>query len=201
MRLTIFTLAILFSISTVSVAQLSKADKKEWKKKMKSAGLDGFKELSDERDAAVAKASSMEAELESLEVENTKLKSDVADYKKAAKEAAEKLAAEKLARDKEEEGNSYGLYSRSISKGVVYKVQLGAYKNFDMTKYFNNHKNFSGEIDDDGTMKYTVGEFTEYWEAEQFKKLLREMGVKGAWIVSYQEGKRIPLKDALEGVR
>lgn len=201
MRLRIFTLAILFSISTVSVAQLSKADKKEWKEKMKSAGLDGFKELSDERDAAVAKASSMEAELESLEVENTKLKSDVADYKKAAKEAAEKLAAEKLARDKEEEGNSYGLYSRSVSKGVVYKVQLGAYKNFDMTKYFNNHKNFSGEIDDDGTMKYTVGEFTEYWEAEQFKKLLREMGVKGAWIVSYQEGKRIPLKDALEGVR
>lgn len=201
MRLRIFTLAILFSISTVSVAQLSKADKKEWKKKMKSAGLDGFKELTDERDAAVAKASSMEAELESLEVENTKLKSDVADYKKAAKEAAEKLAAEKLARDKEEEGNSYGLYSRSVSKGVVYKVQLGAYKNFDMTKYFNNHKNFSGEIDDDGTMKYTVGEFTEYWEAEQFKKLLREMGVKGAWIVSYQEGKRIPLKDALEGVR
>lgn len=200
MILRIFTLAILCSMASVSVAQMSKAEKKEWKSKMKSAGLEGFKKLSDERDAAVAKVSSLKSEVESLEVENTNLKSDVVDYKKAAKEAADKLAAEKLARDKEEEGNTYDLYSRSASKEVVYKVQLGAYKNFDLTKYFNNHKNFSGEIDDDGTMKYTVGEFNEYWEAEQFKKLLREMGVKGAWIVSYKEGKRIPIKDALEGI-
>ena len=37
-------------------------------------------------------------------------------------------------------------------------------------------------------------------QADTFKKYLREMGVKGAWIVAYKDGKRVPIKDVLEGV-
>ena len=50
-------------------------------------------------------------------------------------------------------------------------------------------------------MRYTLGEFRDYWEADKFKKYLREMGVKDAWIVPYKDGKRVPIKDVLEGVR
>lgn len=83
--------------------------------------------------------------------------------------------------------------------GVTYKVQIGAFKNKDLTKYFGTSKNFSGEVDADGTKKYTICFFKDYWEADNFKKYIREMGVKDAWVVAYKEGKRIPLKDALEG--
>ena len=66
-------------------------------------------------------------------------------------------------------------------------------------KKFENNKNFSGEVDEDGTKKYTLGEFTDYWEADRFKKYLREMGVKDAWIVAYKDKKRLNMKEFLEG--
>ena len=84
-------------------------------------------------------------------------------------------------------------------KGLLYKVQIGAFKNFDLREYFNNTENFSGEIDADGTMRYTLGVFKEYWEADKFKQFLRKMGVKGAWVVAFKDGVRVELKDALEG--
>ena len=48
-------------------------------------------------------------------------------------------------------------------------------------------------------MKYTLGEFTDYWEADKFKQFLREMGVEGAWVVAYKDGKRQIMKEAREG--
>ena len=32
-----------------------------------------------------------------------------------------------------------------FSKGVVFKVQIGAFKNKDLAKYFENNPNFGGE--------------------------------------------------------
>ena len=84
--------------------------------------------------------------------------------------------------------------------GVVFKVQIGAFRNKDLTKYFENNKNFSGDVDADGTKKYTLGYFGDYWEGDRFKKYLREMGVKDAWIVPYKAGKRLNIKDVLEGI-
>ena len=88
-------------------------------------------------------------------------------------------------------------YNNENGGNITFKVQIGAYKKFDLSQYFNNHRNFGGEIDDDGTMKYTLGIFATYNEAEKFKQLMREMGVKGAWIVSYKNGKRVSMTDAL----
>ena len=83
--------------------------------------------------------------------------------------------------------------------GVVFKVQIGAFRNKDLSKYFDNNENFSGENADD-LQKITLGQFRDYWEADTFKKYLREMGVKDAWIVPYKDGVRVPIKDVLEGV-
>ena len=94
----------------------------------------------------------------------------------------------------------YGSYAKSKTiPGVVYKVQIGAFRNYDITKYFNRHDNFSGTVDADGTMRYTLGSFSDYWEADKFKAYLRGMGVNGAWVVAYKDGQRISMKDAREG--
>jgi len=85
------------------------------------------------------------------------------------------------------------------ANGIVFKVQVGTFKNKDLSKYFENNKNFSGDTDEDGSKKYTLGNFTEYWEADNFKKYLREMGVKDAWLVAYKNGSRVNIKDVLEG--
>ena len=191
MFIRIFTLVMLFSISVTSFSQLSKDEKKIWKKKLKEAGPEGFKKLSDDKDQAEAEVSDLQDEVYDLEDEVKELKddvseleSDVADYKKAAQEATEKL-------DSLSEGGV-------SMDGIVFKVQIGAYQELDLSEYFNNHKNFGGEIDDDGTMKYTLGVFRSYADAEKFKNLMRRLGVKGAWIVSYKDGKRIDIQQALQ---
>ena len=88
-----------------------------------------------------------------------------------------------------------------VSKGVVFKVQIGVFRNKDLSKYLDKGENFSGEMDDKGLRKYSLGIFRDYWEADTFKKYLREMGVKDAWIVSFRDGQRVPIKEVLENVR
>ncbi|MFN9502521.1 MAG: hypothetical protein ACK57K_14450 [Chryseotalea sp.] len=89
-----------------------------------------------------------------------------------------------------------------FSKGVVFKVQIGAFKNKDLSKYFDNNPNFGGEAakGEAEPQKLTIGVFRDYWEADTFKKYMRDMGVKDAWIVPYRDGQRVEIKDVLEGV-
>ena len=87
-----------------------------------------------------------------------------------------------------------------FSTGVVFKVQVGAFKNKDLSKYFDNNPNFGGEAGKEPTdpQRINIGIFRNYWEADKFKKYLREMGVKDAWIVPYRDGARIEIRDVLD---
>ena len=60
--------------------------------------------------------------------------------------------------------------------GTWFKVQVGAFENIDMSEYFKNNPNFSGEETEDGLQRITLGRFRDYWEADKFKKTLRKMG-------------------------
>lgn len=94
----------------------------------------------------------------------------------------------------------YGSYKKAKAiPGLVYKVQIGAYKGYDIREYFNRHENSTMTVDEDGLMRYTLGVFQDYWEADKFKAYLRKMGVKGAWVVAYKDGNRVSIKDAREG--
>lgn len=207
----VIAFAFVIGLSTfVSAQELSKEEKKEWSSKLKSMTPENFKKLVENKDKYKEDAESLQGEIDQLQADNDQLQSEVGDYKAAAQAAEEKAAqleaaeaAPQVAAGSEEapaaDGAGYDNYESPTSKGVLFKVQVGAFKNFDITKYFERHQNFSGEVDADGTMKYTLGVFSEYWEADKFKKYMREMGVKGAWIVSYKDGKRVNIKEVLEG--
>ncbi len=86
-----------------------------------------------------------------------------------------------------------------FERSVVFKVQVGAFKNKDLSKYFDNNPNFGGEAagkDSTDPQRITIGIFRDYWEADTFKKYMRDMGVKDAWIVLYMDGARVEIKDA-----
>ena len=42
--------------------------------------------------------------------------------------------------------------------------------------------------------------FRDYWQADKFKKELRAMGLKDAFVVAFQDGARVPLKTVLPTV-
>ncbi len=213
MKRKLLTITIFLSFSTLGFSQLSKEETKLWKTRMKELKVESYKKLVEDKEAADSKVIDLSNDnllhldkISALETTNSELLSDIEDYKRAAKESADKLTAQKTEQDSLNEAtgtnnSTYGLYTRNTSKtALTYKVQIGAFKKFNITKYFNNHQNFSGDIDDDGSMKYTLGEFQDYWESDKFKQFLREMGVEGAWVVAYKDGKRINMKDAREGL-
>jgi len=193
------TALLVTSLSTLTWAQkMSKEEKalvKEWQKKLNELEPLEYKRLVEENAAAKAEAgsvndktSSLQKELSDKDVELAQLKSQVEELKKKA--------SEEMASNVSQTGTGA---KKASTGGVVYKVQIGSFRNRDLSKYFENNNNFSGEVDPDGTKKYTLGYFGDYWEADHFKKYLREMGVKDAWIVAYKNGQRVNIKDVLEG--
>lgn len=86
---------------------------------------------------------------------------------------------------------------------VIFKVQIGAY---------NRGGDLSGVLKDEGLgvaleqeqvgslVAYTLGRFKNYWRANQFKKVLRNMGLKDAWVVVFKHGERVPFSEVLSEV-
>jgi vacuolar-type H+-ATPase subunit I/STV1 len=199
-RLTfIFCLALIFSASA-SFAQLSKKEKKEWKKKAKECAKNpaNLKQLVEDKDAVSGQVTSLNQRIEQLQSTMSDKDARIAELEDQLSRSRSELTSAKaeLAQLKE----TPVVNSMDFSKGVVFKVQIGAFKNKDLAKYFENNPNFGGEVKESEPQKITIGIFRDYWEADKFKKYMREMGVKDAWIVPYKDGERVEIKDVLEGV-
>ena len=193
-----FCLALIVT-STQSFAQLSKKEKKEWKKKAKEYAKSpaNLKQLTEDKQTADNTVATLNQKVSQLQASVGEKDSKIAELEDQLSQARGQLSAAnaELTALKENPSNSM-----DFSKGVVFKVQIGAFKNKNLAKYFENNPNFGGEAKDNEPQKLTIGVFRDYWEADTFKKYMREMGVKDAWIVPYQDGQRVEIKDVLEGV-
>jgi hypothetical protein len=199
-RLTlIFCLALIFSASQ-SFAQLSKKEKKEWKKKAKEYARNpaNLKQLIEDKDAASGQLTALNQKVSELQSTMSDKDARIAELEDQLSRSRSELTSTKaeLAQLRE----TPVINPMDFSKGVVFKVQIGAFKNKDLAKYFENNPNFGGEVKENEPQKITIGIFRDYWEADKFKKYMREMGVKDAWIVPYRDGQRVEIKDVLEGV-
>jgi len=196
MKNKILMLAVIFCLfaATEASAQLSKKEKKEWKKKMKSLDPEDFKNMTEENSALQGQVNSMNSQVSNLQSTLSEKNARIAQLQDKVN-SLETQVEDFTTKDISETENS----TRS-AKGVVFKVQIGAYANNDLSAYTANSEDMATEAGNDGTQKYTLGNFADYWEADKFKKELRRMGVKDAWIVPYKDGQRVPMKDVLEGV-
>ncbi len=194
-----FCLALIFSTSQ-SFAQLSKQEKKEWKKKAKELARNpaDLKQLTEDKEAAEGQVSSLNDRVSKLQSTMSNKDARIGELEDQLAEARAQLTSTRA--ELSQLKTSPVVNEMDFSKGVVFKVQIGAFKNKDLQKYFDNNPNLGGEIKDGEPQKITIGIFRDYWEADEFKKYMREMGVKDAWIVPYRDGQRVEIKDVLEGV-
>jgi hypothetical protein len=191
---TFYTIACLLIFSSQLV--LGQDDKKVWAKKLKETDPLEFKRIVEENQSLQSEKTGLTGALaESQKIAGEK-DAEIAELKRLLEEAKSAPASSS---EPAPQTQSVVPHVEPNAQGIIFKVQIGAFKNKDLTKYFDNSKFFSGDIDNDGTKKYTVGYFSEYWEANNFKKYLREMGVKDAWIVPYKGKERLNIKDVLEG--
>jgi hypothetical protein len=200
----LFCLVLLFA-GTQTIAQLSKQEKKEWKKKAKEfkGNPEALKQLSDEKQAADGQVSTLTAQVKQLQSSNSDKDARIAELEDQLSQSRGELSAARaeIAQLKQSPPAAT-INPMDFSKGVIFKVQIGAFKNKDLSKYFDNNPNFGGEAagTEKADQKLTIGVFRDYWEADTFKKYMRDMGVKDAWIVPYRDGQRVEIKDVLEGV-
>lgn len=82
-----------------------------------------------------------------------------------------------------------------VMPGLVFKVQIGAFRLFDMRKYAQDNPFFEAEALGD-INRYTVGRFRDLALAEAFQKDIKRLGIRDAWIVPYKDGVRITMKEA-----
>lgn len=194
-----FCLALIFSTSQI-FAQLSKQEKKEWKKKAKEFAKNpaNLKQLTEDKEAAEGQLSTLNDRVSQLQSSISNKDAKIAELEDQLSQTRAQLTTSRaeLAQLKE----TPVVNEMDFSQGVVFKVQIGAFKNKDLQKYFDNNPNLGGEVKEGEPQKITIGIFRDYWEADEFKKYMREMGVKDAWIVPYRDGERVEIKDVLEGV-
>ena len=208
-----YTLLIGVLTATMAFGQMTKAEKKaykremkEWKKKKKAMSPDDFKVLFEEHTALKASNAAMTGEIESLEEQVTAKDQQISDQQKQV----QRMQAQYQATQRELENlknqpaqpayNPDLINGEDFSVGVVFKVQVGAFRKMDLGKYAEQSKEFSQE-DMQELRKYVIGNFRNYEDANVLKRYLREMGVADAWIVPYRDGKRVPLKDVLQAAQ
>lgn len=197
-----FFMALALCFSMDGMAQKKKKKKKgkkgneakEWKKKMKAMDPLAFKTMSEELQVLKSEAATKDRELSALRKQITTKEAELAAKDAQVSELQRKFADMDAMKN---EVKDVSADAEDFTKGVVYKVQIGAFRNKDLTKYMEL-ENFKWEQDSDGVKKYTIGNFRDYWEADTFKKYMREMGVKDAWIVAYEDDERKDIKEVLD---
>lgn len=198
----IICLALIFSGSQV-FAQLSKAEKKEWKKKAKQYAKNpaSLKEMTEAKQTADNQVTKLNGDVKQLQSTVSDKNARIAELEDQIARMRSDLSASqaKLA----ELQAQPVIHPLDFSKGIVFRVQIGAFTKKDLSKYFDNNPNFGGEAsekDPKDPQRITIGVFRDYWEADTFKKYMRDMGVKDAWIVPYNDGTRAELKDVLPNI-
>lgn len=86
-----------------------------------------------------------------------------------------------------------------LTEGVVFKVQIGAFNQREIPKELDQSVNLDIE-ETNGMDKVMLGQFRQYYKADELQKQLRAMGVENAWIVAYEDGQRVDLEKVTDVV-
>jgi hypothetical protein len=88
-----------------------------------------------------------------------------------------------------------------LPQGLVFKVQIGAFRKAIPEETFSDMTPVTGERLDNGIVRYTAGLFTGFEQASDAKDLVRDRGYRDAFVVAYRDGERIPLGVAMREAR
>ncbi|MFK7755674.1 MAG: hypothetical protein AB8B53_01955 [Flavobacteriales bacterium] len=84
----------------------------------------------------------------------------------------------------------------ALPEGVVFKVQIGAFRNPIPQTLYNDFAPVMGEELTNGITRYTAGIFKEFSVANDAKSDIRTIGYSDAFVVAYNNGERISISEA-----
>ncbi|MFP4090236.1 MAG: Ezrin/radixin/moesin family protein [Cyclobacteriaceae bacterium] len=205
----------LFLIALTVVPEVSQAQelsrkerkrlKKEQKRKLKELKKmdpSEFSALQEKQQELKQQAASLESELNTLKGQADSKDSEIRQLNDQIRRLENQLSEAKAEiQAMQEQATQNVPLSNQYDEGLVFRVQIGAYRDKTLEPYLANSETLNADSTESGLQTYTLGNFRDYWEADKFKKYLRAMGVRDAWIVPYRDGTRVELKEVLESLR
>jgi hypothetical protein len=95
------------------------------------------------------------------------------------------------------QGNRYPILT-SLPMGLIFRIQVGVFRNAVPDYFFREFSPVSGERLTDELTAYLTGFFVNSVQANEARGQVRGLGYSDAFVVAYCDGKRIPIKQALE---
>ncbi len=88
-----------------------------------------------------------------------------------------------------------------LPSGIIFKVQIGAFRNPIPQDLFKGFDPISGETSTTGITRYTAGYFKNFEAANSAKREINGIGYKDAFVVAFCNGKRISIPEATAMIR
>lgn len=203
----LFFLALIFLAAPLAAqTELSKEEVKKWKTKAKEyrRNLPALKNLVEEHSQYQDQVVSLQQQVNDLQAQMTMKDRQIAafDDQQAALnqrvlEAEAKVAEAATATPSQPAAPVYTGNAPSIT-GTIFRVQIGAFRQNRMESDLATGNNVVLSETADGMQKVIVGEFRTYESARRLRNKLRQIGVRGAFVVATQDGQPIDVKTAVQ---
>ncbi len=181
--------------------QLDKEQEKIWRQKLEKTSVEEFKAISEANSFLPARISKAKKEFAETQALISAKNEEINLLQKRVQELEKELSRMPTSAIKSadvvqtEPTNPHTMPSTSkenFDKGVVFRLQIAASDKLNLA--LSNE--YDLRVEQDGKMKkYTLGNFRNFEKADSFKNCLPEIGVKGAWIVAYKDGIRVPIRE------
>ena len=187
MKHLILSFLIAFTWSNISAQELSKEEKKQLKTQIKDLKKNPAK-LKKLNDNLEILGIAIEQQFEDISILKNNLQSQDITLT-GLKDSLNALAYE-LETAREFHSNlTKGEQAFDGQSEYHYRIQIGLFKNLDITHLFTSEKYLMHE-DINGAYRYSVGNFTSEIDAEAFKVEIRKLGIKDAFVTKYKDGER-----------
>lgn len=83
-----------------------------------------------------------------------------------------------------------------LPMGLVYQVQIGFYKNLNVSEVFRGLTPIMGKTMPNGGVSYSIGMFEKGSDAQQAKNYVRSLGLSDAFVIASFDRKKVTLTEA-----
>jgi hypothetical protein len=201
-KLIVWTLVVFLSIG-MALAQETKDKKNKKTPKKDKKSEKALKEEMKEYYYEIEKFEKIKYEMGVAAERADSLDKVLADLKKNQvdnRDAIDRLALEReqnqvRLRELESKKSDSTMRSAIPTEGIFFTVQIGAYNRVNLSNLLDTNSSDLTVEEESGIKKYLLGGYKSYEDAANARKKIRQMGVKDAWIVSYKDGKRVPMNE------
>ncbi|KGE85306.1 hypothetical protein IX84_27745 [Phaeodactylibacter xiamenensis] len=177
-KLSLFALSLgFFTFSCKSSAELAQ------KYETAQQELDNCREKSQHY---AAKAEDMSREANSYQEKMAEMQQEYGNMRNELAEA--QAALESVTRELQATSDDYGTW---------FRVQIGAYQDPKIDSDLQTNEDGLGVKTMDGLQKIVLGRFRDYQKAKQLQSQIQNLGIKDAWIASYEDGVRVPIEQVI----